>query len=112
MGFNAGYKLSKRLVSELHSRNIIVLQQAWKGGFFGHSNWSSAQDLNLEGTLVDEWDRYMDGVVHAGIFISNTLDKLVWGQNNKNGMVTTKLAYKLIFEKENMLNTYWWTKWL
>ena len=56
VGIHEYYKLSRIQVAELHSKNIVVLKQAWCGGCHDNDRWLTAQDLNLNDHLVEEWN--------------------------------------------------------
>ena len=58
VGLDADYKIS---------RNLVVLQQVWCLDSCGLHHWASTQDLQLAGSLGDEWSRYRAGFIHVGI---------------------------------------------
>lgn len=70
--------------------------------------WKPTSNLNLQGNLQIDWDKYVMDLNHCGFQL--TLDDyyLAWSWNEENGELTAKLAYDAILF--TLLNTQrnWW----
>ena len=70
----------------------------------------TSMDLNLEGDIDEELDKFVATLLHVGIFLSNQDDILVWNKKKGNGFVSAKLACNVIMEDGFEDSSKWWTK--
>jgi hypothetical protein len=72
------------------------------------AHWKSTMEMDLVGSKATEWDRLCRALDHAGIFLSNSLDELVWTGSNSSGIITAKNAYDSIASKIWTHSEKWW----
>lgn len=75
---------------------------------YGGSYWYSAKDLGLVGTRQLEWEHYISRLEATGISLSNSMDKLIWFGNRRDGQVNAKDAYNTIAYYGNFTVPRWW----
>ena len=61
---------------------------------YGYQRSKHDGEFELQGKYEEEWNGYILGLQHDGIRLTNKADEIVWSWNEKNGQVTTKLAYE------------------
>lgn len=88
------------------------MKHAWIRWDHGTYHWVTSHELDLNGQLVEDWNRYLHRIIQAGIQFNNKLDFLVWIHNKKTTEVTRKLAYDLIIEEEDIDSSSWCTRWI
>ena len=93
------YKLSSGLFAELHGKFFYVLNQVSCAQNYGILSWLHFVDLKLTGGFVKEWDKYVDSLNRARIFLLDSSDRLVWSYNKANGEVSAKMAYQFLWEE-------------
>ena len=94
LGIHGAYRLSDPLLTILLENRIFYLAQAAKvtdDNLF--TVWKDAEDLNLTGTMADEWNYYTYQLRNTGIRLQLCKDSLIWSKNAKTGTITAALAY-------------------
>ena len=77
IGSYENYKLSNGIIANLHKKNIVFLQQVKTIQVVDGSYWISAKDINLDGQFTEEWDIFVNTLLHVGIILTNQDDVLV-----------------------------------
>ena len=68
----------------------------WAKNMGSVQRWVNSESLGFS-SLKLEWDIYVQGLKHYGIYLNQEEDTLAWSQDNGNGQVSMKLAYQSIF---------------
>ena len=66
-----------------------------KGGSSGW-RWLRVVEIGLSTHLWEDWEGFIKGLQHWGIFLSQDKDLLIWSWNHVFGKVTTNLAYETL----------------
>jgi hypothetical protein len=72
------------------------------------THWKSTLEMGLVGSEATKWDCFCRALDHEGIFLSDSLDELVWTGSNSSGVITTKNAYDAIASKIWTRSDKWW----
>ena len=67
-----------------------------------------AKDIGLHNIFSIEWNRYIKGLIHCEVRLTEREDLLVWSWNIATCQVTAKLGYEAIIS--SFVKTYdkWW----
>lgn len=60
------------------------------------ANWKSYFGLNSQNHFKDEWNNFIWGLKHSGLYLVEMDDKLIWSWDTKSGNLSTQLAYEAI----------------
>jgi hypothetical protein len=92
IGSHTYYNLSRNLVLALKAQGIEFLAQAGNQDVENTRlpRWKKAEDIGLEGELLDEWNNYVKGLVGSGFELNNEKYLLLWSWDTKHGQVSTK----------------------
>jgi len=70
--------------------------------------WKLAEDIGLEGELLEEWNNYVKGLFGSGFELNNEKDLLLWSWDTKHGQVSTKQAYEVQMVRTTGADTIFW----
>jgi len=133
VGSNSYYKLSEDILLRLKEQGITCIAHAGfkytgsnflykveKCWYFRKSNiqertfytrWKNVDTLGLVGSIKDEWIKYTNGLVNAGIELTGEKDSLLWSWDTKEGQVNAKLAYKVqMLEGRGEESKFWYSE--
>lgn len=99
VGLGENFRLDSDMVRALHSRNVMVLQQACLSLMDGLTRWKLADDLKMDICYVDQWNNYIKLLRQTGITISHEEDIICWGLNSGIGTVSARLAYSYLMKE-------------
>ena len=67
----------------------------------------SAETLNLQGNLAEEWTSFVNILNHSAITLSEDEDQLRWTKNSGPGDYTVKLGYATKLEEDMVEERVW-----
>ena len=76
------------------------------------NKWVGATLLGLASRNAEEWDIFTIALKQGNVYLLDSLDKLVWLYNSRDGKVTANLAYKSTISVEIPFEIDWWMEWL
>lgn len=102
--------LSPSLLQTLQHLGINYLYQVPNVFVVQHeiNSWIPAHELHLSGSVAIEWNLYISGLSHAGIYLNEDLDQIYWSFGSGEGTVSTKLAYEAIATEIPCDQICWW----
>jgi hypothetical protein len=102
--------LSQGLIDSLRLKGCHFLYQMEDAGRQGvvMAHWKSDSEMGLVGSEATEWDRFCRALDHAGIYLTDSLDELIWTRGNASGVITAKNAYDAIASKIWNRSENWW----
>ena len=90
----------------------MVLMHILIASDVSEGHWLTLKDLNLHVKFEDEWDLFIDSLSQASLFLYGGEDILVWEQNVKIGLVSTKIAYEVLVAQRDLPSPRWWYSWM
>ena len=106
-------------IDRIYRRSLLVgyrfmcmlLFQALKTRHGGTGGiWKSAEDLNLWGSCMMEWNGYVNSLISLGITINSSQDQLLWGWDIRDGVILAKKAYEEIALVNWIPSGKWWNE--
>ena len=59
------------------------------------NDWLMAEDHGLKGDIEHEWNKFIIGLIHLGIRLTEQDDEIHWAWNKAFGQVNSKSSYHL-----------------